>query len=60
MRGLPQLEFKQNVMCEVCQKREVKEASHRRKDMFNIYETTAPDSYGLSWSTKCHVRVKEE
>ena len=25
-------------MCEVCQKREVKEASHSRKDMYNISE----------------------
>ena len=38
MRGLPRLEFKLNVICEVCQNREVKEASHRRKDMVNISE----------------------
>ena len=38
MRGLPHLEFKQNVMCEVCRKREVKKVSHRRNDMFNISE----------------------
>ena len=39
VRGLPQMEFCKEGLCEACEKGKSKKASHRSKDMTNISET---------------------
>ena len=38
MRGLPQMEFYKEGLCGECEKGKSKKASHRSKDMTNIFE----------------------
>ena len=57
VRGLPQMEFTQEGLCEACQKEKSKKASHKSTDTSAKLKVT---SYGLIWSSECDVYVKEE
>ena len=55
VRGLPQMKFCQEGLCEVCEKGTWKKASHRSKDMSGITEPLLVVTYGLIQSNKHHV-----
>ena len=59
VRGLPDMEFCKEGLCEACEKGKSKKASHRSKDMTSITEPLHTLTYGLIWPSECYVIVKE-
>ena len=55
VRGLPQMEFCKEGLCEACEKGKSKKASHRSKDMTNISEPLQLIHMDLFWPSKCDV-----